>query len=377
MNGFVKGLYQDFLNRITKLIKSLHGPDIHPEVDKVFLHKTTNLLTDLHQEVKDIIESGDLDVPELSKYYVSQFNTFHEKLLNIELFRFLVIVNFNEPEIYFRKKIKRIYSEINCLQVAPIITTISNSENYFWALPDYDIIAVPSGEEKSLLNMPDLFHEIGHLIYFQYEFFLKGDIEKIIKNFYDRQILNVDLEDRAPHLKAFFREKYLRWINAWIMEFCCDLIATYLVGPAYGWTNFKLATIGINKNKTFSDTPRHPSDESRMRAILVLLEKSGFLQEACNIRTYWDEFIAATTKAPPDHYEDIFPAEIIDVIADNVIRGCEAIDLRRYSEQLISFEEPVSSILNKAWINIIEKPFHFESWEKNMIDSIKRNSENT
>ncbi|MDO3641503.1 hypothetical protein [Mucilaginibacter sp. L3T2-6] len=376
MNGFVKGVYYDFLNRITKLIKTLHGPEIHQDVDKNFLQKTAEMLSDLHGEVKEIIDSGDLDVPKLSKYYVSQFNTFHERLLNIELFRFLVIINFGEPEIYFRKKIKRIYKEINCFQVPPIITTISNSENYFWALPNYDIIAVPSGEEKSLLNMPDLFHEIGHLIYFQYELFLKGKIEQTLKGFYDQQIVNVDLEDRNPELKAFYREKYIRWINAWIMEFCCDMIATYLVGPAYGWSNFKLATVGLNKNKTYKDTPSHPSDEARMRAILTMLQKTGYLTEASQIKRSWDEFLNAANKPVPSNYDEIFPDDVIGTLADSIISGCVAIDLRSYAEQITEHAEPISHILNMAWDNIMAKPFQFEAWEKNVIEGIRTRVEN-
>ena len=67
--------------------------------------------------------------------------------------------------------------------------------------------------------MPDLFHEIGHLIYFQYAPFLKGKIEQLLKTFYDQHIINVDLEDRNPELKTFYREKYVRWINAWVWNF--------------------------------------------------------------------------------------------------------------------------------------------------------------
>lgn len=376
MNSFVKGIYYDFLNRITKLIKTLNGPDIHQDVDKTFLQKTSDMLFKLYNEVKGIIDSGDLDVPALSKYYVSQFNTFHEELLNIELFRFLVIINFDEPEIYFRKKIKRIYKEINNFQVPPIITTISNSENYFWALPDYDIIAVPSGEEKSLLNMPDLFHEIGHLIYFQYAQFLKGKIEQLLKAFYDQQIINVDLEDRNPELKAFYREKYKRWINTWVMEFCCDMIATYLVGPAYGWSNFKLATVGLNKNKTYKDSQSHPSDESRMRAILLMLEKTGYLQEASEIKKSWEEFLTATNKSIPNNYDEIFPDEMLQALAENIINGCEAIDLRSYADQTATQQEPISLVLNDAWSNIMADPLQFETWEKLAIEGILNQPEN-
>lgn len=45
---------------------------------------------------------------------------------------------------------------------------------HYWVHPQYEIIAVPTGEEKSLLNLPDLYHETGHLIYKQHEEDLLG-----------------------------------------------------------------------------------------------------------------------------------------------------------------------------------------------------------
>jgi hypothetical protein len=82
----------------------------------------------------------------------------------IEIYRYQVILKYGKAESYLNKKIKLIYDEIKCLQSVPLVTTINNSDEYYWVHPQYEIIAVPTGEEKSLLNLPDLYHEIGHLI---------------------------------------------------------------------------------------------------------------------------------------------------------------------------------------------------------------------
>jgi hypothetical protein len=175
MNSFVKGICFDQLNRGEKMLIRLKGTGISKEVDSFFLNKTIDLLSELMKEIQTLIDSGDLEVDALATNNIIKYNTFDEKLLNIELFRYLVIINYGRAEEYFKRKIKRIYEEINCLQKPPIITTISNSDDYYWALPSYDIIAVPTGEEKNLLNLPDLFHEMGHLIYNQYQVYLKGN----------------------------------------------------------------------------------------------------------------------------------------------------------------------------------------------------------
>lgn len=370
MIPFIKGIFYDQSNRITKMLSDLASPGINKEIDKTFLDKTVQMLEELNADIQQLVNSGDLDVDGLANYNIIRYNTFYERLLMIELFRYLVIINYDTPEEYFKKKINRIYEEINCLQKQPIVTTISNSENYYWALPTYDIIAVPTGEERNLLNLPDLYHEMGHLIYNQYEPYLKGAIEANIIQYYDDEILRVDAEDRDPKLKPFFREKKAGWINGWIMEFTCDFIATYLVGPAYAWTNLKLTTLSSGKDRIYADSPSHPSDESRMRGIFYMLKLMGHTAELTQIEESWKEFLAASNNPIPSNYNYIFHQSIIEQLAKNVFAGCQTIDLRMYSEQVIKFEKPISKILNDAWSELFNNPGNFHAWEEERIKEI-------
>lgn len=148
MIDFVKGICYDQLIRAEKMLEQLESPDLNSDVDAEFLTKTIDMLKGLQAEIQTLINSGDLDIESLSRNNLIKYNTYFERLQTIELFRYLVIVNYGAPEKYFKKKVRRIYEEINCFQKIPIITTISNSENYYWALPSYDIIAVPIDEEK-------------------------------------------------------------------------------------------------------------------------------------------------------------------------------------------------------------------------------------
>ncbi len=367
---FVKGIFYDQTNRIAKMLVDLTATCISKEVDKSFLNKTIQMLEELSLDIKHLINSGDLDVDVLANYNIIRYNTFHERLLMIELFRYLVIINYSKPEEYFKKKINRIYEEINCLQKQPIVTTISNSENYYWALPTYDIIAVPTGEERNLLNLPDLYHEIGHLIYNQYEPFLKGVIEASINQYYQDEIQRVVDEQRDPNLITFYRDKNLGWINGWVMEFTCDFIATYLVGPAYAWTNLKLTTLSSSKERIYSDSPSHPSDESRMRGIFYMLKKMGHTSEVAQIEASWAEFLKAANNPVPPNYNYIFPQALIEELARNVFSGCQTIDLRIYGDQVLKFSNPISKILNNAWRELFTNPANFQVWEEERIKEI-------
>ncbi len=370
MIPFVKGIIHDMANKTDKLLANLAAKILPVELDQNFFDKTVEELNDLRIEILDLINSGDLEIPALASNNIIKYNTFHERLLTIEVFRYLIIMNFGEAEVYFKKKIQRIYDEIHSIQTPPIITTISNSENYYWALPSYDIIAVPTGEEKSLLNLPDLYHEMGHLIYNQSAIFLKRDIEAVISEYYCKEAQLVDDEGRSPALKAVFKEKHYYWLGSWVMEFVCDLIATYLVGPAYAWTNLKLTTLSSVNDRIYQDSPSHPSDESRMRAIFYMLEKMGHSTELINVKQSWNDFLAATNNPQPSHYDYVFPQEIIEKLADYVFDGCKALDLQVYSDQIKEFGYPISKILNDAWEKSFNDPSGFADWEKEEIKKI-------
>ena len=373
MTSFLSGIFCDQACRITKMLSDLNAPSISKEIDSSFLTETVRLLEELRSEIHTLAGSSELEVDALMNYNTIRYTMFQERIVVIELFRYLVIVNYGKPEEYFKKKIARIYNEINCMQKQPIVTTISNSENYYWALPGHNIIAVPTGEHRNLLNLPDLYHEIGHLIYNQYESYLKVSINNDINKYYLNEIQRVTDESRDPRLIPFFKDKNARWLSTWVMEFTCDFIATYLVGPAYGWTNLKLTTVSGGKNRVYADSLSHPSDESRMRGIFFMMRLMGHDAELTRIEKCWNEFLGAMSNTKPANYEQVLPQTIIEQLAKNVFAGCQKIDLRIYADQVKKFGNPISKILNDTWQVLLDDHTGFDKWEEEQITMIGSN----
>jgi hypothetical protein len=77
------------------------------------------------------------------------------------------------------------------------------------------------------------------------------------------------------------------------------MIAVYLVGPAYAWTNLKLTTLSSGKDQIYLDSPSHPPDEARMRGIFYLLEKMGHTTEVAEIKLSWKAFLDTTANGVP------------------------------------------------------------------------------
>lgn len=375
MIDFVKGVFYDLSSRISKMITDLESrklnDKLHSDIPESFYQNTVKQLSGLRQEIQVLIDSGDLYLESIASNNLIRYNTFFEKFQSIELFRYQVIINYGSAEHYFNKKIKRIYDEIKNAQTPPLITTISNSESYYWAHPYFAIIAVPLGEEKNLLNLPDLYHEICHFIYKQNAKYLIGDFQDEVQKYFDAEMERVIEEHRAARYITFYRDKLQKWLSGWIEEFTCDLVATFLVGPAYAWTNLKLSTISSGNDRIYIDSPSHPSDESRMRAIFQMLEITGQSTDAMRIQESWNKFLTATANPIPPDYKFIFPNHLIEHLANKVLEGCRAIGLSDYESQVTEFGNPISKILNDAWDVILKDPTKFDVWEAKAIDEIR------
>jgi hypothetical protein len=373
MIPFIKGLYHDFDCRVIRMIAILNGKTYHDDIQKSFVPNTIGYLEDLREVLQEKINNGDLEIETLAFNNMSEYNELNEFFQTIELARFEVITNYGAPEIYFNRKIVRIYDEIRHLSIPPILATISNSESYYWVHPVFEVIGLPYGEENNLLNVPDLYHEIGHLIFKQYPDLVKDKISPVLDVYFKEQIDRSYDEKTSDHYVPFFNAKKKRWEESWIEEFSCDMIGTYLCGPAFGYANMKMAAINDGTKDVYTDSYSHPSDESRMRAVFFMLKKTGHESEFQKVKTSWEEFLSHTHNTKHPDYKFIYPDNVLSALADVVFDYCKGIDLSQYSEQIKVHGNPVSKIVNDVWNELLDSPTSFEAFQKKMVQEIKAN----
>src|SRR5688572_21393808 len=115
MIEFIKGLYHDLDCRVLRMITVLKSKQYHADIQKAFVPNTISYLEDLRSHLQDKITGIDLDIDILATNNLYEFNELNEFFQTIELYRFEVINNYDAPEIYFNKKIARIYDEIRHL----------------------------------------------------------------------------------------------------------------------------------------------------------------------------------------------------------------------------------------------------------------------
>jgi hypothetical protein len=369
MTHLLKSMFIHLNDRIAAMAGHLDLQSMDTPGASRFRDNTLTELISLQQKFQFVLDDGILDDDFFTPNVSILYSHLEEEYREIEQYLFQPISRYDrKAEGYFELVIRLIYKEINFLQEPPYISTMSNSDAYFRAYPKYKIIMLPHGEEKHLLNLGDLYHEIGHLVYMQFEPFLIGDTIERLSDYY-RDL--IQRHGRSDHgLKSAIHHGRQIWREYWVEELACDLMATYMVGPAYGWSHLKLCVMSSKHNDLFSHSNlyrNHPPDAVRMHVILVMLGLIGCQSEAAAIASTWEDLLRANRNRVPPHYDQLFPTAQLDALASSVFNGCCDIVLRSYPQQLVQETLPISSFINGAWKKIINEPGNATDWTKSQI----------
>jgi hypothetical protein len=369
MKHFVKALYADLLHRIDVVVADINSMSHHPDIKDRFVDETLNQFTAIRNDLQDCFDTGVLEFDFLAGNNLHRFNRAHREFKAIHSYRYLALKNYKDPEIFFFRLITKIYTEHRISAIPPIVSTISNHDYYYWAVPFFEIIALPSGEENSLLNLPDMYHEIGHLLHSMFNGKSCENSRITIDKHFEKEIVRVIDDGVGPHYQPILEEAKYLWQASWIEEFTCDLVGTYMTGAAYAWTNLKLLSTGHGSTKIYEYSQSHPADEARMRIIILMLEKLGLMEDKKKVDDAWNIFLKDTEGYKPNDYPLLYPQKLLQLLVDEFFDFYQNADLASYPELVKSGHTSIASVLNDAWHNAQNSPLAYFDYE---IEAIKK-----
>ena len=366
-------LLEELIVRIEQMRHSIRMVVLHTKVNQNFQQKIDTHLKHIKFEILEILGSEYRNLPSniVGINFYSDYRLCCERIHEIEYHGVQVLRKYGDREYYFLNLIKEIIQ--NQLRVSisiPMVTTIKSNNEYFWADIGYELIGIPSGEEYHLTSLPDLIHEISHFIIGNpnINVWLIGDITTKINNHFDKEF--ADAEDRARSSQKLLRDLPIwknNWNDKWLIEFSCDMLATYFVGSAYAWTNLKISAADLPKDIYSVDKKEHPSHEARMRAINEMLIMIGEESEIASINKEWDELLNFPNYDKPNNYGMVFPEILLKNLAFNIYTGCQKMGYLSYPEQMNQIEYPISKLMNDAWHFLLAEPSKYNIWEKEQI----------
>jgi hypothetical protein len=222
-----------------------------------------------------------------------------------------------------------------------------------------------------LLSQPDLCHELGHILLLAYRPLFVEDFLQALDKYIQEEQRRVENEQRPLHYRTLYDLLLEQWKDAWLLEFAADMIATYLVGPAFGWQHLRLCT--GNSQATYhpslDDTAEHPADEARLRGIVAVLEQVGALEARDQIKELWENYLVVCGERLPPDYEVCYPQFLIELLAQRVVEVCRSLGLQGFDYANASHGD-IPSLLNEAWERFLANPQTYADWEHTQLEAL-------
>ncbi len=320
---------------------------------------------------------------------IVRYRRCYRNLIYFEQTPSTVLYHFSDKDMYLCSLINRLCDQIKYPYTYPLVCAQSNQS--FYTHPDFNLIYSNFLEDESLLACPDFFHELGHLFFDccgkkeTFESFLQS-LQQYIKrlkrsnpfSFYSHALWSHFSGELSAEEQSFnMLEK--TWEKHYLEEFACDMFATYLVGPAFGWTHLRL----LLSDKShlyypgFGQGSSHPANEARMRGILLVLEK---LEDdsalGIDLSQQWDEYRrmiqgVISNDGPNERYALCYDDQLLEHLVDTVINCCEDNELVPYYNQPQKEQTNIASLMQMAWERFLDDPETYDQWETNMVDNLK------
>jgi hypothetical protein len=375
MTQFLYGLVKDLQNKVQILFELLSRAKIHQDLASDYALQVQHKLTRIQTALRSMAADNNLLNPAWLVNNFQKYRRLSREVQLLEAFPLPVILRYTESDHYFYKLSRWLYKQIAYPLPPPVISTISNE--YYWAYPKYRLIVVPIGEEFVLLGLSDFYHELAHFLYAEYRPHLIGEFMNDLDKYIEIEKQRARGERGKKRYLTIFEKIKSQWKENWVVEFICDMIATYLVGPAYGWANLKLTANSLARFDVFGPAVdefpavEHPSDEARMRGIYEVLTQLKFETEIKRIDEKWQQYVALSGSKQPTDYVYFYPNNLLNALARFVFEGCKNIGLVSFNEQLRSTEMNLAVILNAAWNKFLKEPEHYPDWERSQLQEIR------
>jgi hypothetical protein len=372
MKQYLLGIIGEYLRRAELLTLRIPSPLPSAELSGV-AQRCSDRLRECVEVLHSVRIDTDLGNPDYAGLHLRILRRVIRSLFEVEVYALPAMARFTDDERFLTKLLFQLHQEIGYPLPPPIAACFASG--YYWSYPEWNVVYVPLAESEMILHLPDLVHEMGHiLIYHLLDPRIAPFCERygrclqIVDQHYRRQLANRRASG-GPHdylrLEAHFRQQ---WLDKWLEEIVCDLFAMFVLGPPFVWAHCHLAAKLCKHIFSFShdQLTTHPADDARMKAMLAGLQLSGFDDEARAINKQWKQLVKILGHKKDADYHLAYPDNLIEAIAVEAHQGASGLGCRKISKELATKDDDSSvvGLLNNAWNTFWQNPEEYSKWEE-------------
>jgi hypothetical protein len=351
------GLLRDLVTCCNRYLASIEGmadPELLPHRERA-----AERLRSIATGIDRAMAQAPSDEPELA----SIANWGHQ----LRVFRHTQLpffAHYREDERYLTLLAAQVSEEAGCPIPTPIVGTFSNRG--YWTVPELRSLCVPAREGDQLLTLPDLVHELGHVLIAE----LGGELV--------RDLLQSAV---APYTASLEDQTFGRRLHAqyttWHVEFVADAFAAYVCGPSYGWQHIRL---GAQAGTLASGRPwspagpstglplsSHPADAARMAVILATLGAVGEPRGVERLETEWESLTAGAGEPPPS-YATTYADGLLSAVVERTVDWCRSNAIVAFAA---SDHDAVVRHVARAWELQLSDPNAFAAEEDTRVAELR------
>jgi hypothetical protein len=320
--------------------------------------------------LEEMLNDPDFGAPVLLRNQIDDYKRFAELLAAFEYEPLALLDHFNDRDLYFCRFARKFCDQIGYQNLPPLVSAHSNE--YFYSRPYLNLIRVPLNENSHLLGLPDFAHELGHIVWTKAGKKFLAAFSRKLAAYIKRQKVRAANQSNSAAYQQHFSLLEDVWKERYLIEFFCDLFATYLVGAAFGWSHMRLVLSSSSEiySPGFGDAGTHPADEARMRGVLIMLEELKDQSNADAIVKKWEAFKSVLPDQPDNDYVYCYPDELLREIANQVIAVCVKSKFKSFYEQPQS-EDNLPALMCRAWEMYHQDPNSYVGWEADAVRKLK------
>ena len=371
METLLKGLGVELKERCLAIQRVLESKKSGSEIQD-YINEIRNKTDQIRQEIEALLGDPDLGNTRLISNQFFAFSRLAERLSEIEWYPLPAITRYNETDHYLGWMCGLLARQVHYPLQTPLVSGFSS--DYYGAIPPYRLIKVPAAEHLFLLGLPDLCHEVGHILFSNYKGDFLGNFLSDLSNYIQSEKKRRISEEAPPSYQALYDKLETEWKDHWTTEFTCDMIATFMVGTAFGCTHLRLCC-SLDPDifrPGFGESSTHPSGESRMRAIMATLKRIGLDEDSKAIQDQWLRYLSVNGSKKPIEYDHCYPNKLIDSLAKAVYGGCVKIGLASYKDQQATSDDiNLPTLLNEAWTLLLANAQGYATWESKQVKRLR------
>jgi len=263
--------------------------------------------------------------------------------------------------------------------VDDIIVCLQGGHAVIPTLDRCPLLFAPPHQATTLLDLPGMFHEFGHIIYLRFQD-VPGTLSHAVQSHFrdlEQAPAPLDPQQQVERRKAIV-DAATYWNFSRLNELFCDIYATYVCGPAHYYSFVDLAIRSGEHPYEVDHADEHPPLGARVEACRMSLFPHHAGSHFCrDVGSFWQAH--TESEAPGAEFKLICGAELLRVLVDAGMGAIQRVVptasryVRDLAAEVPSYPATSSSLeelLNDAVVALLKDPEGYPGWERPFVEAL-------